>query len=102
MEWQEQGLNPPAAVRDLTEEYRQEMDNLKGFFDERCVIEPFARADNTCLWNEYKEWAEDAGIKHPLTQAKFGRELTERGYKKRKSGAYRYREGIGLISDKQE
>ena len=34
--WQQDGLNPPKAVLDATEEYRNTEDQMAGFFDECC------------------------------------------------------------------
>ena len=43
LDWQRQGLNPPAKVRAATQAYREEMDVLAVFLTDCCVIEKHAK-----------------------------------------------------------
>jgi len=78
--WQRNGLGVPQAVKDATEEYRQEQDVLADFLDEHCVIDPQAYAVAGPLHKLYTTWCEN-GVAKALNQQAFGRRLTERGFK---------------------
>ena len=94
MMWQREGLNPPEEVLKSTDEYRCEMDRMKQFIDECCVLKEEAYIDNNRLLQLYNEWSGE-NI-HPT---KFGAKFKERaerlGLKKirRNYGVFWY--GIG-------
>ena len=97
LEWQRSGLKPPAAVIAATSEYRQTMDTLAEFFDEKCVVHTGALAKAADLYAEYRRWSEAAG--HPaVSQTRFGTSLGERGFRREKYGAQNVVHwfGIGL------
>lgn len=58
LDWQTNGLAAPSAVKDATQEYRDEQDILGAFFAENCQFDRFSSCQKTELWNLYKEWAE--------------------------------------------
>ena len=79
-DWQQHGLNAPAAVRTATEEYRRESEPLSPFFDSCCVITPGGRVKAFELYTEYLRWA-DAGGMAPgqrLNQTSFGTQVRKR------------------------
>jgi len=94
LEWQRQGLNPPAPVLALTEEYRRESDPLREFLEERCTLDPSAQATNPEIWTAYQEWAKEAGEKYPLGRKRFSQALFARGLDQHTTGDTRY--WIGL------
>jgi putative DNA primase/helicase len=98
--WQRDGLQPPPEVRLATEEYREEMDTLRPFIEDRCLVGPDQRVSSGDLYREYKAWAEAMGVDHVMSQIGLGRALAERGYKVTRVGKDRTRgfEGIGLPS----
>jgi putative DNA primase/helicase len=96
LEWQEQGLNPPAEVLEATAEYRREMDILSQFIEDRCVEGRQYRAEASLLYKAYREWTEAAG-EYTESAKTFGQRLTERGIGADKgSKGTRYRTGIGI------
>lgn len=103
LEWQKQGLGKPEAVKDATDEYRGEMDVLGGFFEDRCVIGDGLRAVSSELYKEYLGWAQDSGIRKPMSQTMFSLRLAERGLaKKRITGGKVAWLGVGIRSDEDE
>lgn len=78
LDWQRNGLGVPHAVREATEEYRQEQDILAGFIEDKCRVERDASAPTSALYKAYTDWCEAGGGK-PITAQAFGRRLTERG-----------------------
>ncbi|MEA3401315.1 MAG: phage/plasmid primase, P4 family [Armatimonadota bacterium] len=94
-EWQERGLDVPGAVRDATDLYREEEDELSRFFAEETITGDGVTLKFSRLWRRYLDWCEDAGEK-PITKTAMGRELTERGYAKDENKPHAWRLGIGL------
>lgn len=81
LQWQKEGLNPPAAVTDATEAYRGEMNVFGAWLEDCCNVgkgfDSFARE----LYASYKQWSEDSGS-YPLGSVKFALKLQERGFAK--------------------
>jgi putative DNA primase/helicase len=104
LQWQREGLGEPEEVRRATGEYRAEMDLLRDFFAERCVIADDAWAMAADLLAAYDRWRVPNNERE-LTMTKFGRMLVERGFRKAraKSGPDKGKvlyTGIGLRTDK--
>src|SRR5439155_16389137 len=74
--WQAEGLAPPEEVRAATQEYREEMDVLGNFLEDRCVMDPREGASAARLYTEYQDWCEKAGERPAGTRA-FGLALGE-------------------------
>ncbi len=103
LEWQEHGLGEPESVKAATAQYRQEMDTLAAFLEDRCVVRKDLVAPATPLYKQYRLWCDDAGEK-PETQKMFGMRLRERGLVNATitSGPHKARKGwfgIGLRVD---
>jgi putative DNA primase/helicase len=97
LSWQHEGLEPPEAIRQATQTYREETDVLGDFLTECCVLAPGASVGASELYRAYTKWAEENGEKNPLSQTAFGLSLTERGFKRKPStGGKIVRLGIGL------
>lgn len=99
--WQDRGLAEPEAVTIATAAFRGESDALGVFLTERCRLDagPHATVQSRTLFDAWKDWAKreniDAG-----TQTAFSRDLTDRGYDKRKDGLGRMVwTGITLYGD---
>jgi putative DNA primase/helicase len=96
--WYEEGLQPPKAVREATQAYRDDMDSIGMFLHVKCVTLPNVRSMATALYRHYVRWTETGGEK-PLSQKKFGMRLEERGIdKKRTAKGYEYH-GIAIAED---
>jgi putative DNA primase/helicase len=94
--WQRDGFGVPPEVETATEKYRDDMDVLADFIEDRCVVDAGAKVLVGDLYGTYMEWCvalhEDA-----LSVKAFASEMEERGYAKFKgTGGNRYRRGIGL------
>lgn len=96
--WQREGLNPPDVVRAATEEYKQEMDVLNEFLEDRCIFRSDARVDNTDLWTAYIEWCEENKERYPLPRRTFNKELERHGLEQKRKHS-RYWLGIGLLNN---
>jgi putative DNA primase/helicase len=103
LEWQEHGLEEPDKVREATKQYREEMDTLAAFIEDRCVLGEGLVAPATPLYKQYQMWCDDAGEK-PETQKMFGMRLRDRGFEngKIKRGPHKDLKGwfgIGIRAD---
>ena len=78
-QWRDPGLQPPPAVVNATEEYREEMDVLGSFLDESCVREPGAYVSAKELYGEYRNHCKRNG-EPELTQRDLGLVLKQRGF----------------------
>ena len=99
LEWQRTGLGEPDEVAAATGQYREEMDALAGFIEDRCVVRPDAWARFSDLYASYKEWCEESN-ERPEKKRRFADSLTERGFA-RDTGAKntKIRRGIALRHD---
>jgi putative DNA primase/helicase len=97
LKWQEEGLGIPKEVQLATQEYRDQMDVLGEFIEEKCVEDSIAKTTNKDLYGTYSKWCEENNEK-PIDKRVFGRRLEERGYKAIRIGHKRERgwQGIGL------
>ena len=103
LEWQEHGLEEPDKVTEATKQYREEMDTLAAFIEDRCVLGEGLVAPATPLYTQYRLWCDDAGEK-PETQKMFGMRLRDRGFEngKIKRGPHKDLKGwfgIGIRAD---
>ena len=95
--WRREGLNPPAAVREATDQYLVAEDSFGAWLEEH--TEPAtnrAFESSADLFASWKAWAESAG-EEPGSRKRFADTLRTRGYapKKRHAGVRGF-EGIRL------
>src|SRR5262249_62210442 len=79
LDWQAQGLEPPALVETATAQYRAEQDPLGDFYDEHCIFAFDAWVASSALYETYLEWTKRTGIRRPLTKKSISLRLRERG-----------------------
>jgi putative DNA primase/helicase len=95
--WQEQGLCPPSAVTEATQEYEADSDALAAFLSESCEVDPQAQIGARDLHEHYRAWAIHHGLseRERLSATAFGRKVAERfeRVKGRRGNTYR---GIAL------
>ncbi len=78
LEWQRQGLNPPAAVRDATAAYIEAEDATAAWIEERCERKADAWTPSADLYASWKTWADGTG-EFVGTVKRFGQTLESRG-----------------------
>ena len=77
--YREQGLNPPKAVLASTKEYRQDMDVVGQWIDERCERDPHSTVPTSYAYTNYSQWALDE-VGWELKKLTFRRHLSDRGF----------------------
>ena len=96
LEYQEKGLNPPAAVTAATTEYQKDEDVIGNYLGERCELDPHSRVKAGVLFKDYRAWCEESSLK-PLTATAFGTDIKTR-FDSEKS-TYVYYIGLSIRED---
>lgn len=96
--WNEQGLNPPAAVLGATRAYQVEADAIARFVSEATVQDPNGRAPASQILDSYRLWC-DANGERALGVKAFKTEMLRLGFPSgRSAGGVLYR-GLALLSE---
>jgi putative DNA primase/helicase len=90
-----EGLNPPDTVLDATREYREDMDLIGAWIEERCSLDSKAEEETATLYDNYKSWAQEQ-VGFVISPIAFGRDLADRGFKKKKVNRSRGFSGLKL------
>ena len=95
----EEGLNPPAVVREATARYARLNDRILCFKEDCLEDAPGERVSNGLLYSKYKEWCEDEEREYtPLGSTTFYTEM-ERFYERGRSKSCRYFSNVRLKTD---
>lgn len=96
--WQQQGLDPPAAVRNATDDYLAAEDSIGRWLEDCCNADPTCWTTGAALFSNYEAWTrqngERATSRKGLTQA-----LEGRGFVQARTRTARGFAGIGLRAD---
>jgi len=95
LDWQREGLRPPAAVRDATTEYLDGEDAVGRWIEECCVIERGIWTAARALFASWQSWCARSGEPEG-SQRRFAQQLGARGYERSRTGLSRGFSGIGL------
>lgn len=90
------GICQSPKMLSLRATYRSESDLLGQFLADKTIANPQGRVIDSVLYQAYKVWCEDNGLKNVPTAKSFTLRLQERGHKKGKSGATRYYIGLEM------
>jgi putative DNA primase/helicase len=96
--WQREGLGVPPAVETATRELREEMDPLKDFFEDCCILKPEAWVLTADLRQAYETWARERGEAFVLRGRQFTDRLKARSLVPERRHAGRGWQGIGLFT----
>jgi putative DNA primase/helicase len=95
--YQDQGLNPPEAVRVRTEEYKAASDVLGRFLEERTITNPYGKIRARELFTEWAKWCHDSGERPEAigSEKGFAESMATRGYSSRRgTGGAKVYEGL--------
>jgi putative DNA primase/helicase len=91
-----QGLNPPASVREATEEYLAEEDKFARWLGECCMVDAERRVSARALYTSFREWSQGEGEGFISSQKWLARELKKRAFTAFNDGRVRQWIGLGL------
>ncbi|MBF0611888.1 MAG: bifunctional DNA primase/polymerase [Magnetococcales bacterium] len=80
--WKEEGLNPPATVKDAVQNYRNEEDVVASFIKDECERGVSYEVGATDLYTAYKTYCTNQGEPF-LSQKKFGERMTSLDFDKK-------------------
>ena len=95
--WQKEGLDVPEAVREATDDYREEMDFIGQFLDDCTVRGLGYMTRNKDMRNAYTRWCRRNGFQ-PVGPKTFTQNLKSRGLEQ-VSGGDRKWKGVELVWD---
>lgn len=99
LRWQEDGLGVPGVVEEATERYRLDMDPLRDFIADCCVLAPHAWTPAAKLREAYEQYCQENGEKRLLNTKEFAEGLRSRGGEQhRGSKGVKGWRGIGLLT----
>jgi putative DNA primase/helicase len=96
--WYEGGLRPPPRVLSETLQCRQETDVIGRFLEECTSSGDNLSVPAGILYQRFLEWCSGNGVLRPMTNARFGREMRERGVQKDRQSSGNVYVGIGLVA----
>ena len=68
----------PRVILDALEDYRRDEDDLAEFITDRVIESPRDSVAKVDMYQAYRQWAIDNGVKTPWTQKRFTRRMSER------------------------
>ena len=87
--WLAEGLEPPTSVIAATNQYREDMDTVGQFLEERCVQGSECRVSVAELYRAYTGWAEENG-ETALARRRLSDSVKEKGFTNQKSTGGRF------------
>ena len=93
--WQAEGLGMPAAVKEATAGYRNEMDVILQFISDTCKTGDHLQVPSQELYHALEEWCSSNG-EQQITRRRFTQRLKEMGYETVRIGSDRKRGVKGL------
>jgi putative DNA primase/helicase len=97
--WKRDGIGSALTVDLATDDERRAQDPLEPFFDGPAMCDPDARIESKELYDAFFNWTESEHWKKPWSRTRFGRALTERGFRQWRNGKSRGWIGIALRGD---
>jgi putative DNA primase/helicase len=95
LEYQRDGLKPPAIVLDAVRQYREESDVLGRFIAECCEQRKLAQVKSSSLFSAYREFCERAGERW-MSDKELPEEMQRRGFSRERKEAGSFYFGIEL------
>ena len=77
--WQQKGLAVPDSIRAATQQYRDEQDPLRDFFDSECEFDAGCYVAVNTLRARYDAYAKEVGLKFTLGPRQFNERLQDKG-----------------------
>jgi len=93
--WKNEALKPPKSVLFATDEYREEMDVIGNFLQEKCIKKEDVTVTIKRLYKAYSDWC-DENHEHPVSERFFTLRLKEMGYVQDRTATERFWVGIGI------
>ncbi len=93
--WQQEGLNPPAVVRDATSQYLAAEDAMGRWVEDRCTLGPGYWTAGAALFADWQRWCDQAG-ERAGSQKRFTQGLQGKGIEPGRTGVDGTRGFVGI------
>ena len=93
-------LKTPKCLEEALADYKNEMNVLSAYLSQRCQDFSGYETQASVLYEDYKNWCKN-NTEYLMSETKFGREMTKRGYNKKKTRNGVFYIGLRLFSDKR-
>lgn len=100
LEYQQNGLQPPTAVKEAVSEYRRNEDSVADFIEECCVVGEGYEVGATEVYEAFEKWWEKNVSKRVPKMKRFGQWFGKR-FERVKRGTYKYLD-VALSVDDQD
>lgn len=101
LEWQRIGLAPPESVTEAVKVYRQDMDFIGQFIDEKTEQSDAFDVKASELYSAFKDWCHDNGQK-TISSTAFGIEMRQRNFSKVRKSFGNFYVGLSLAETESE
>jgi len=101
LEWQRNGLQPPAAVIDATAAYLDAEDAISAWIDDCCRRDPAAWTGSGVLFASWRSWAEAAG-EYVGSAKRFAQNLETHGFTATRKMTGRGFQGLAIDSSRDQ
>lgn len=95
-DYQQSGMQTPAAVERRTSKYRNDSDDLGRFIERETVADPTARTPRTDVWEAWQAFAREEGCA-PITANDLYSRIEKEGYDMKSSKGVRRFVGLALL-----
>jgi putative DNA primase/helicase len=98
LEWQRDGLNPPALVIEATEDYRTEEDTLGEFIADCLITGDDKQATARAIWEAYEQWTKENGLDgSKMNKITLGKKLARRFGDPKRTNRERLYSGVEVL-----
>jgi len=98
LQWQKEGLNRPAIVKEAVKDYQRDEDSVGDFIDECCIVGPDYTVGASTVYTAFEEWWKENVSNRIPKKKRFGQWFGKR-FERVKSGTVNYH-GVGLLAGK--
>lgn len=93
-----EGMSMPKEVEEAKAEYRNDMDIVKQFVEDKCILSPELTVTNEKLFLNVKQYCDGLG-QHTPSIRKITFDLHRLGVSSERNNTMRFKKGIGLIAE---
>lgn len=95
LDWQKHGLQIPARITAAVNAYRKDTDLMGEWLESECNQTANAEGHSFELFTSYVQFLKEANV-HAPSRAAFGRQLVQRGFRKRQSNGKTFYTGVAI------
>jgi phage/plasmid-associated DNA primase len=100
LDWLDNGLVEPEAVREATAQYREDSDPLARFLKLCTAVDPQGRIQSSRLYEVFVAWCKAAGERE-WTQRGFSKAMLDKGFQKKASDGMQWL-GMKLVREARD